>query len=154
MPPTLCGKAAPCLKRGLNQRRSAPRTVGQAITSRCIWIIRSSRGSRCVRRWDAARPPEGLGENPINARLRADRRRMTYARKANPRRFWPTGANVWMKNGGRCHARWLPKDHAIKTKPKARHHSRSFSRQQLPSAVPIKRIAQLGAAPGAIPCER
>ena len=40
----------PCLKRGPNQRRSEPRIVGQGTTNRCIWIIRSSRGSRCVRR--------------------------------------------------------------------------------------------------------
>jgi hypothetical protein len=91
---TPCGKTVLYLKRGQNQRRSGQHIVGQGTTSRFIRIIRSSRGLRCARRWDAARPPEGLGQNPVNACLRGDRRGMTYARKANPRRFWPTGANA------------------------------------------------------------
>jgi Antibiotic biosynthesis monooxygenase len=55
MPLTRSGKTERCLKRGPNPRHSEPRIVGQGTTSRCIWIIRSSRGSRCARRWRAAR---------------------------------------------------------------------------------------------------
>jgi hypothetical protein len=36
------------------------------------------------------------------------------------------GKCTWMKNGERCQARWLFKDHAFEAKLKARHHSRSF----------------------------
>jgi hypothetical protein len=31
----------------------------------------------------------------------------------NPCRYNPTGVSMWMKNGERLYARWLPKDHAI-----------------------------------------
>ena len=53
-PPTQSGKTARPLKRGQDQRRSVQHIIGQGITSRCIWITHSSRGSRCARRWDAA----------------------------------------------------------------------------------------------------
>jgi hypothetical protein len=41
----------------------------------------------------------------------------TYARKSKPPPvFADRGKCMCMKNGERCHARWLPKDHVIKTK--------------------------------------
>ena len=47
---TLFGKTVLCLKLGPNRKRSVQRIVGQGTTSRCIWIIRSLRGSRFARR--------------------------------------------------------------------------------------------------------
>jgi heme-degrading monooxygenase HmoA len=47
-----------CSTHGPNQRRSGQRIVGQGTTSRCIWIIRSSRVSRFARRWGATRRPD------------------------------------------------------------------------------------------------
>ena len=38
--------------------RSGRRMVEPETTSRCIWIIRSLRGSRFARRWDAAKRRE------------------------------------------------------------------------------------------------
>jgi Antibiotic biosynthesis monooxygenase len=52
---TLYGKIVRCSRPGPNLRLSELRIVGQGTTSRCIWITRNLRGSRCVRRWDAAR---------------------------------------------------------------------------------------------------
>jgi len=56
------------------------------------------------------------------------------------------GKCTWMKNGERGQARWLPKDHAFEAKLKARHHSRSFSRQQ----QSYKRMARLVSTTGTI----
>jgi Antibiotic biosynthesis monooxygenase len=53
--PTPSGNSS---RHGPNPRHSGQRIVGQEITSPCIWIIRSSKGSRCARRWDATRRPE------------------------------------------------------------------------------------------------
>jgi len=58
-----------------------------------------------------------------------DLSKATYSRKAKPPPVPPTGANMWMKNGERCLARWLLKDHAFRWKPKAQHHSRRYCRQ-------------------------
>jgi hypothetical protein len=50
---TLYGLGKSCCVRGMDQIRGVPRRalVAQAT---CIWIIRSSRGLRFARRWDAA----------------------------------------------------------------------------------------------------
>jgi hypothetical protein len=60
-------------------------------------------------------------------------------KKANPRRCDPTGVNMWMKSGERSYARWLPKDHAFKWKPKAQIIQDDFVGSSTASAVPIKR---------------
>jgi Antibiotic biosynthesis monooxygenase len=51
---TLFGRTVLCLKLGPNQKRSGPRITRPAITSRCISISHSSRGSRFARRSGAA----------------------------------------------------------------------------------------------------
>ena len=51
------GLGKPGSVRGMDQIRGVPgqRIVAQEITSPCIWIIRSSKGSRCAKRWGAAK---------------------------------------------------------------------------------------------------
>ena len=51
-----CGRTAPPLKHGQSPKLSAQRITKRAITSRSILSIRSSRGSRLFRRWEAAKP--------------------------------------------------------------------------------------------------
>jgi hypothetical protein len=51
---------------------------------------------------------------------------------------------MWMKNGERCYARWLIKDHASRGKPVAQHHSRRFCRQHRRHAYTKKRTAEAG----------
>jgi hypothetical protein len=50
----------------------------------------------------------------------------------NPRRYNPTGASMWMKNGERFYARWLPKDQAIELEPIGQPGARPFCGQYLP----------------------
>jgi hypothetical protein len=37
---------------------------------------------------------------------------------------------MWMTNGERCYARWLPKDHALELKRKEQNCARLFCRQR------------------------
>jgi hypothetical protein len=52
----------------------------------------------------------------------------------------PTGVNMWMTNGERCYARWLPKDHALELKRKEQNCARLFCRH-LTARVCVARLA-------------
>jgi hypothetical protein len=87
-----------------------------------------------VRRFDLAGDElplslEGFVEQHLGPERQLTLRLARWVHKNKPLPVLADRGDMCMRNGKRCYARWLLKDHACGREPKAQNHSRRYCRQ-------------------------